>query len=121
MKNLEMSNDYINSDRNMLLTYLPGSFYVLINGQMDIICSLSKSKTTLPFLTLFNISVRHLATLTSMKSLSLFYYVSTISNQQSIGETDFLVTFFKWSIINLISFNQLAVTFPNKPLTPDVR
>ena len=117
-----MSKDYIKPDKNMLLSYLPGSFYILINGQMDIICSLSKSKTTLLFLTLFNFSARHLVTLISMKSLSLFYYVSKISNQQSIGKTDFLSCFhFKWSIINLISFNQLAVTFPNKPLTPDVR
>ena len=95
MKILEMSKDYINPDKNMLLTYLPGqaAFTDLINGQMEIICSLSKIKTTLPFLTLFNISARHLATLTSMKSLSLFYYVSTISNHQLIGDTDFLVMF----------------------------
>ena len=95
MKNLEMSKDYINPDKNMLLTYLPGqaAFTDVINGQMEIICLFSKSKITLPFLTLFNISARHLATLTSMKSLSLFYYVSTISNHQLIGDTDFLVMF----------------------------
>ena len=29
MKNLEMSKDYINPHKNMLLTYLPGSFYII--------------------------------------------------------------------------------------------
>ena len=54
MKNLEMSKDYIKHDKDMLLTYLPGqaAFTDVINGQMEIICSFSKSKTTLPFLTL---------------------------------------------------------------------
>ena len=34
MKNLEMSKDYINHDKDMLLTYLPGqaAFTDVING-----------------------------------------------------------------------------------------